>query len=137
MGTNSSNERIASFTDIEVKQGTAVETSFLVNNSQDQRFILDNSQIDTSTIVVKVKGPNETGEGREYRKIDNILNLNKNSEIFLIQEVQDEKVEILFGDGFFGKKLEDNSQILIRYIITDGAEGNGAGGRAGSTGVFD
>ena len=135
--TNSSNERVASFTDIEVKQGTAVETGFLVNSGQDQRFVLDNAQIDTSTIVVKVKGPNETGEGREYRKIDNILNLNKNSEIFLIQEVQDEKVEILFGDGFFGKKLEDNSAIIVRYIITDGAEGNGAGGRAGSTGVFD
>ena len=137
VATNTLGERVASFENIEVRQGTAVETRFLVNSSQDQRFILDNSQIDTSTIVVKVKGTNETGEGREYRKIDNILNLNKDSEIFLIQEVQDEKVEILFGDGFFGKKLENNAQILVRYIVTDGAEGNGAGGKAGSTGIFD
>ena len=46
----------------------------------------------------------------------NILNLNKDSEIFLLQEVQDEKIELLFGDGFFGKKLETGDQIIVRYI---------------------
>ena len=57
--------------------------------------------------------------------IDNILNIDKNSEIFLAQEVQDEKYEILFGDGLFGRKLENNSIITARYIVTDGETGNG------------
>ena len=58
--------------------------------------------------------------------VDNILNIDKNSEIFLAQEVQDEKHEILFGDGLFGRKLENASTITVRYIITDGETGNGA-----------
>ena len=58
--------------------------------------------------------------------IDNILNIDKNSEIFLAQEVQDEKYEILFGDGLFGRKLENNSIITAKYIVTDGETGNGA-----------
>ena len=58
--------------------------------------------------------------------VDNILNIDKNSEIFLAQEVQDEKYEILFGDGLFGRKLENASTITVRYIITDGETGNGA-----------
>ena len=58
--------------------------------------------------------------------VDNILNIDKNSEIFLSQEVQDEKYEILFGDGLFGRKLENNSIITAQYIVTDGATGNGA-----------
>ena len=58
--------------------------------------------------------------------IDNILNIDKNSEIFLSQEVQDEKYEIMFGDGLFGRKLENNSVITVRYIVTDGSTGNGA-----------
>ena len=58
--------------------------------------------------------------------IDNILNINKNSEIFLAQEVQDEKYELLFGDGFFGKKLESGTLITAQYIVTDGETGNGA-----------
>ena len=57
--------------------------------------------------------------------VDNVLNLTKTSEIYLAQEVQDEKYEILFGDGLFGKKLENASVITARYIITDGEEGNG------------
>jgi len=116
----------SSVTPINVYQGSLLSKEFTVNTSQDQRFILDNPNIDTSTMVVYVKGINDTGLGREYTKVDNILRLSKTSEIYLIQEVQDERYEILFGDGFFGKKLENNSVITVKYIITDGQTGNGA-----------
>ena len=135
--TSSLNNGVSSFTNIEVLQGTLLEKQFQINNSQDQRYILSNSDIDASTIKVYVSGPSDTGIGREYKMIDNILNINKDSEIFFIQEVQDEKYEILFGDGFFGKKLENGSVVTVRFIITDGEEGNGAGGRANTTGNFD
>lgn len=107
-------------------QGTFLTKQFTVNSSINQKFILDNSFIDTSTIRVYVKGPSDTGIGREYTRIDNILNLSSISEKYLIQEIQDEKYEIIFGDGIFGKKLENNSIVTINYIITDGKEGNGA-----------
>ena len=110
---------------IEILQGTVLTKQFLVNNSVDQRFILDNPNIDASTIRTYVKGVNDTGLGREFAKIDNILHINKNSEIYLIQEISDERYELLFGDGYFGKKLENNSVITVRYIITDGESGNG------------
>ena len=110
---------------IEIFQGSFLTTQFLVNTAQDQRFILDNPNIDTSTIRVYVKGINDTGLGREYHVVDNILNINKRSEIFLIQEVQEEKYELLFGDGYFGKKLENNAVVTVRYIVTDGEAGNG------------
>ena len=116
----------SSVTPINVYQGSLLSKEFVVNTSQDQRFILDNPNIDTSTMVVYVKGINDTGLGREYLKVDNILKLSKTSEIYLIQEVQDERYEILFGDGFFGKKLENNSVVTVKYIITDGQTGNGA-----------
>ena len=110
---------------VEVYQGSLLTRQFLVDTSQDQRFILDNPNIDTSTITAFVKGVNDSGFGREYHLVDNILNIDGTSEIFLIQEVQDERYELLFGDGFFGKKLENNAVITIRYIVTDGEAGNG------------
>ena len=110
---------------IQVYQGTLLQKQFLVDTTSDQRFILDNPNIDASTIVVNVRGINDSGLGREYQSVDNILNLNKNSEIYLIQEVQDEKYELLFGDGYFGKQLENNAVITVRYIVTDGEDGNG------------
>jgi len=111
---------------ISVYQGTLLKKTFTVDGSLDQKFVLDNSFIDTQTIVVKVAGASETGEGREYRLVDNILSIDETSEIYLIQEVQDEKYELLFGDGVFGRKLENGAKITVTYIVTDGVDGNGA-----------
>lgn len=109
-----------------IYQGNLLTKQWTVDNSQDQRFILENPNIDISRLVVYVKGINDSGVGREYYKVDNILRLDKNSEIYLVQEVQDEKYELLFGDGYFGKKLDNNSVITAKYIVTDGERGNGA-----------
>ena len=115
----------ASFENIVVYQGTYLTKSFRVDGSLDQRFVLENSFIDTSTIVVNVKGVGEEGDGREYRKVDNILNVTSDSEIYLMQEIADERYELLFGDGVFGKKLDNESNVSVSYIVTDGVEGNG------------
>ena len=117
---------VASFNGIDVYQGTFLTKQFIVDGSLDQRFILNNSFIDTSTISVYVKGINDSGLGVEYFSVDNILEVNSNSKIYLLQEVQDEKYELLFGDGLIGQKLENNAVITVNYIITDGEEGNGA-----------
>jgi len=128
--TVNQNTKIASFENIEVYEGTFLKKTFTVDGSVNQKFILDNPSIDTSTIVVKVtiaedvNNPNATG--REYTQVDNILNINESSEIYLLQEIQDEKYELLFGDGYFGKKLENGSLITVTYIVTNGKNGNGA-----------
>ncbi len=110
---------------LKVYEGTFLSTKFDVDASLDQKFVLNNSFIDTSTLVVYVAAPGITGLGREYKQVDNILQVKKDSEIYLIQEVQDEKYEILFGDGFFGKKLQDTASVTCNYIITNGTAGNG------------
>ena len=91
---------------IDVYEGTLLSRVYRIDTSKDQRFIIDSPNIDSSTLRVYVSGPSDTGLGRNYRMIDNILSIDKNSEIFLAQEVQDEKYEIIFGDGLFGRKLE-------------------------------
>ena len=114
------------FSSITVYQGTFLKKTFTVDGSLDQRFVLDNSNIDTSTISVYVRGSNDSGDGVKYSLVENILNIDSSSQIYLIQEVQDEKYELLFGDGRFGKKLDNNSVITVYYITTDGSDGNGA-----------
>ena len=120
-------KRYAQFDDnISLHEGTLLSRIFLVDTSIDQRFILDSPNIDSSTIRAYVKGINDSGIGRKYSAVDNILNIDKKSEIYLMQEVQDEKYELMFGDGLFGRKLENNQTITVRYIVTDGETGNGA-----------
>ena len=104
---------------IKIYEGSFLTKRFIYDGSLDQKFILNNPFIDTSTIVVFV------GD-REYKKVDNILRVNKDSEIFLLQEVQDEKYEILFGDGLIGKELENDARVTVSYITTNGTSGNGS-----------
>ncbi len=114
----------ANFNNITVSQGTYLNKKFTFDNSLDQKFILDNSFIDTSTIHVYV------GE-REYIISDDITNIDSNSRVYFLQEVQDEKYEIRFGDGLLGKKLgstNDGTEITVDYIVSDGESGNGAEG---------
>ena len=110
---------------ISVYEGTLLQRVYRVDASTDQRFIIDSPNIDSSTLRVYVKGTNDVGLGRKYSMVDNILNLTKTSEIYLAQEVQDEKYEILFGDNLFGKKLENASVVTARYLVTEGESGNG------------
>jgi len=117
---------VATFNNLTIYQGTFLTKEFVVNNSLDQRFILDNSFIDTKTIVVHVRESGENGRGRKYSLIDNIVKINELSEIYFIQEIKDEKYELIFGDGRFGKKLQNGSVVSVSYIVTDGLDGNGA-----------
>ena len=108
---------VATFNNIDIFQGTFLREQFVVDGSLDQRFLLDNSFIDSSTIVVKVADLNDSGVGREYSLASNILNIDSTSETYLIQEIKDERYELLFGDGYFGKKLENGDKITATYIM--------------------
>ena len=118
----------ATFNNVLLKQGTLLEKTFTIDNSINQKFILDNDGIDTSTIKVYVNDGVE-GLGIEYSLVNNIIDVNSSSQIYLIQEVQDEKYELIFGDGIIGKKLPNGAKINVKYIITDGQDGNGIGNK--------
>ena len=124
-GSNIISARRCTFDNIEITQGTFISKKFVFDGSINQRFILDNPFIDSSTIKVYIKKENEVGDGTEYIPSNTVKNINKDSLIFFLQEVQDEKYEIIFGDGLIGRKLESGEIIEINYIITDGRDGNG------------
>ena len=108
--------------DITVFEGTYLTSRFIVTENTDQRYIIGSENIDSSTLRVNVTS---SGTTNKYLQVDNILNVDKNSEIYLTQEVQDGKFEIIFGDGIIGKKLKDRDTITVSYIVTNGDDGNG------------
>ena len=114
---------IVTFDNISIYEGTYLTKTFTVNDSlPDQKYIIPNESIDTSTVRVTVKSNVE----ETYVPYTNIFDVNKDSRLFLIQEVEDEKYQIIFGDGTLGKKPADKSTIEVSYIMTNGIEGNDA-----------
>ena len=116
---------VATFTDVEIKEGTQLVNTFTVNSSlKSQRFILDNQNIDTNTIRVKVF-PTGGSFSEPYLVADNILGVDATSKVFFLDEIEDQRYEILMGDGVLGKKLENNARIEVSYLTTAGPESNG------------
>ncbi len=110
---------------ISIFQGTFLQNSFVVDGSLDQRFIINNPSVDYNTLVVRIKDANEQGAGQVWKRVDNIIQVTGGSEVYIINEVEDEKYELIFGDGIFGKELLSGQIISVTYIVTDGKEGNG------------
>lgn len=118
---------VASFFNIPVYEGSLVTNSYTVNNSlKSQRFIIDNTSVDTSSIRIKVFESQNSTSFQYYDRVDNILDLNAESQAYFVNEIEDEKYEIYFGDGVIGKKLETGQYIEISYLITNGPDTNGA-----------
>jgi hypothetical protein len=107
-----------------IKQGVMVEEDFIINYQEnpDQRFILQNENVDISTLVVRV-----TEDGQEYSVsslAENVVDVGSTDNVYWVNENETGKYELFFGNGRIGKKLIDGSQIKINYLTTSGSESN-------------
>ena len=115
-----------SFGSLQIYQGQYLTKQWTYDPSQaNQRFVLPNDGIDTSTLRVKIQNSSADTTETEYNLVDNIIGVTSTSNIYLIQETTDEKYELLFGDGVFGRKLQSGNVITASYITSDGSDGNG------------
>ena len=123
---------VASFLEVDVKEGTVIDQKFpFSTNNINQRFILSNAGIDLSTLEVYVRPSSTSSLLSSYTRQDSLFDavtgsaITSKSLIYYIQEIEDEQYEIIFGDGIFGKALEDGNIVEVSYILTNGSEANG------------
>ena len=117
---------IAAFNEIPIYEGTVVEKNFTYSaRNPQQKFILPNPGIDTDLIRVGVKNNEFSTATVKYSLQDNLFYVGSDSKVYFLQEVADERYEIFFGDGVFGKKLDDQNYITATYLVTNGDSGNG------------
>ena len=115
----------AVFTNVPIREGTQVIQNFTVDtNNKSQKFILTNRNIDTNTISVRVY-PTGASFNEPYLLAENILGVDANSKVFFLDEIADERYELIFGDGVLGKKLDNNAVVNVSYITTTGPQSNG------------
>jgi len=122
---------IASFSDLEIIEGTKVTQSFTYSaQDTNKRFILTNTGIDTDTILVQVR-PSQTSTIKVKYDLSNSLIdqkvndvLNSDSTVYFLQEVEDERYEVIFGDGIFGRALKDGNVVEISYLVCSGSSAN-------------
>lgn len=117
---------IAFFENVDIYEGNLVVNNFTIDsNNTNQKFILDNPNIDINTINVFIRDNQSSNARRKFNLTENLFNVDSNSKIFFIQEIEDQRYELIFGDGIFGKKLENLNYIEVTYNITNGESANG------------
>ncbi len=116
---------IAQFEDIEIYEGTRITENFTVNSfNLNQRFILSNVGIDTRTLSVSVRPSELSTVSRKYNLADSLFDITPQSAVFFIQEIEDERYELIFGDGVFGVPLEEPNYITVSYTVSNGSNAN-------------
>jgi len=121
-----------------IYEGDYVSDTFVVDYANDsQRYILSNKTIDITSLLVGVLEDNG-GTLRAYKKVDSLFDLNSGSEVFFIQPADNNRYEIVFGDGVIGRKPQDRAIVTIQYRACNGELPNGislfaADGRVGTS----
>jgi hypothetical protein len=117
---------IASFDDLKIYEGVLLTNNFTYTaRNPNQKYILPNSGIDTELISVTVKNNEQATSIVKYAFQDSLFNIDGSSKVYFIQEIEDERYELIFGDDYFGKKLEEGNFVTVNYIISNGDSANG------------
>ena len=110
---------------IDVYEGTFITQTFTVDTGNpQQKFTLPNSGIDSDTLSVIVKDTELSTVSRKFELFDSLFDVTKDTRCYFIHEINQERYELLFGDGIFGVKLDNNNFVQATYIVSNGSAAN-------------
>ena len=115
------------FDDIPIFEGTRVNYTYTVDSTNlEQQFLIPSSSVDTGTLVVRVQTSASDTTTETYKLNTDFTTLDTNSKVYFLQEVEEGRFEVYFGDGVFGYKPIDGNIIILDYVVTNGALADGA-----------
>lgn len=114
----------ATFNAFIVYEGSLLTFSYVVNTNQDQRYIIPNDKVDTSTLRVQIRANRQSQQVDLYTLAENITEIDSSSRNYFLQETEDKRYEVVFGDGVVGRELANNEIVEMQYVKTAGADAN-------------
>ena len=118
---------VYTFSNIPIYEGSWVTTNYTVNtNDSDQKFILNNDNVDISTLLVQIQTSSSDTTTTTYILANNLVEVKSTSTVYFTQETLDGEWEVYFGDGVVGTALVDGNIVQLSYVVTNGTAANGA-----------
>ena len=118
---------VYTFSNLDIYEGTYLNYKYTTNTSDiDQRYIIPNDDVDTNTLTVKVQNSASDSITNVYTLANGITALDSTSKVYFLQEIENGRYEVYFGDGVLGKKVEDGNIIILDYIVNNRGFANGA-----------
>ena len=119
---------LATFDNVLVYQGNLLTYNYTVDYTKKQDYIIPDENCDTGLLTVDISPTAQSSETDTYSPATNVTNADGNTRIYYLEETDDMRYRLIFGDGSIGRKLIDGEYITITYVSTDGVEANGAKG---------
>ena len=118
---------VFNFSDVDIYEGTLVTFRYTVDNEDpDQKYIIQNANADTTTLKVSVQESSTNTTTNIYSLAGGFNNVTDTSKVYFLQEVDDGKFEVYFGDGVLGAAVSTGNIVTLEYIVTNRDESNGA-----------
>jgi len=117
---------IATFKCLAIYQGNLLTHSFIVNNTKTKEYVIPSEDVDTERMIVYISPSVQSSEIDIYNKATSAVALDSNSRVYFLEEVDDLRYRLIFGDGVLGRKLIDGEFVKIDYVRTTGEDANGA-----------
>ena len=115
------------FSNLDIYEGTYLNYKYTANTTDtDQRFIIPNDNVDTTTLTVKVQESSSDSTTNTYTLATGITALDSTSKVYFLQEVENGRFEVYFGDGVLGQAIADGNIVILDYITCNRDESNGA-----------
>ena len=115
------------FSNLDIYEGTYLNYKYTANTTDtDQRFIIPNDNVDTTTLTVKVQESSSDSTTNTYTLATGITALDSTSKVYFLQEVENGRFEVYFGDGVLGEAIADGNIVILDYITCNRDEPNGA-----------
>ena len=118
---------VYTFSNLKIKEGTYVTFNYTVDTTDvDQKFLIQSTNADTNTLVVKIQNSDTDTTTNTYTKATSITELDSTSKVYFLQESEEGKFEVYFGDGVIGKAVENGNIVILQYVVTNKTAANGA-----------
>jgi hypothetical protein len=112
---------------VKIYEGTFVTTRYTVDSTDaDQRFLVPNRRADTSTLKVVVQNSSSDNTTTTFTQTTDITQVTAASDAYFLQEVENGKFEVYFGDGVIGTALSDGNIVILTYVVSNTTAANSA-----------
>ena len=120
-------DNVYTFSNLKIYEGTYVTYQYTYDSTDvDQRFLIQSASADVTTLTVQVQNSSTDTVINTYTKATSITELDSTSKVYFLQEAEDGKFEVYFGDGVTGKALTNGNIIILKYVVTNKTAANGA-----------
>ena len=120
-------EGVYKFSSVPIFEGTLTTFKYTVDSTDpDQKFLIPNVNADTTTLKVTIQNSSSDTTTQVYTKATGVVGLTSTSKVYFLQESDEGKFEVYFGDGVVGKSLDDGNIVILEYVVTNKTAANGA-----------